>query len=394
MNKIGIIALVCALALGQIARVQVGSVAVTALDIIVGIISIVVLGKYLRDNKQFRGGALVKCIALFFLSGLIGLLLFSLNLSSYELGVSLLYAVRIVVYLGLYFWVKDLANQERKIGINSITWAGVFMLVVGFIQFFYYPNLRNLYYLGWDDHLYRLFSVFLDPNFAGAFFTLYVLFIVDLFRSSKESLMRTFYGCIVAAGVIAIFLTHSRTGLIMLLVGVVIYFLLYVSKKVAIVAITGFLLLLIFTSNTNIEGLNPLRSASSNARVESAQNAVKIIQNYPIFGVGFNSYRYAQIKMGFRQETSRHINHADAGTDNSYLFILATTGIAGGIFFTLFLFRIFQYARIDAQKGNFPARGYLVSLVVVMVGSLFLNIIFYPMILVWLVVQAGLIRSK
>ena len=65
--------------------------------------------------------------------------------------------------------------------------SGSLIVLLGFIQLMFYPALRNLYYLGWDEHLYRMFSTFLDPNFAGAFFVLFTLFVIDMsLRYKKE----------------------------------------------------------------------------------------------------------------------------------------------------------------------------------------------------------------
>lgn len=395
INKIGIIVLSLAFALGQVVRIQLGTVGVTALDIVVGVISLVVLADYFwRSKSVLKFGDISKYILLFLLSGVVSLIFFSHNLSSSEFGVSILYPIRLVLYLGIYFWVKRFSADERKVALYCLTGAGVFILLAGCLQYFYYPYLRNLYYLGWDDHLYRLFSVFLDPNFAGAFFVLYLLFIIDIFKVAKTKIWQVTYFCIAALSVIAIFLTHSRTGLIMLIVGAAVYLLSYSTKKIAMICTIGFFILLIITSNTNIEGLNPFRMASTQARIDSMQNAVKIIARYPVFGVGFNSYRYAQIQMGFRQENILYPSHADAGTDNSYLFVLATTGIVGGVFFFLASFRSVRNLKELAQKNYFPARSLFAGLAAVLVGSFFLNIIFYPMILLWLILQAGLIRSR
>lgn len=392
MKKIIIIVFCIAFALGQFARVQLGDVGITALDIVVFVISLVTLIRVLFKN-QLRGD-IYKYSGLFLISGLLGLVLNSPNLEFHEVIISFLYLIRLILYGSIYFWVRSFTLEERQFTLNLLVGSGIFIVIVGFIQFFYYPDLRNLYYLGWDDHLYRLFSVFFDPNFAGAFLVLFILFLVDLLRHKKDKISQSMYGVIISLSIFAVFLTHSRTGFIMLVVGSLFYLIKYVSKRVAVVVCGVLLLILLITSNTGVEGLNPLRTASSQARVDSAHNAIKIFQSKPIFGVGLNTYRYAQVNMGLRQENLLYTSHADAGTDNSYLFVLATTGIVGGIFFVLFWRKIVMSTLALARVDPFPSRSFVSGLIAILVGSLFLNIIFYPMILLWMVIQAGLIRSK
>jgi len=392
MKKIIIIIFCISFAFGQFARVQLGDVGITALDIVVSVISFVTLIRVLVKKQPH--GDIYKYSGLFLISGLLGLVLNSPNLELPEVIISSLYLIRLILYGGIYFWVRSFTLEERRVAVSSLVGSGIFIVAVGFIQFFYYPDLRNLYYLGWDDHLYRLFSVFFDPNFAGAFLVLFILFLVDLLRHTKDKIVQRMYGVVISLSIFAVFLTHSRTGFIMLVIGSLFYLIKYVSRRTAVVVCGVLLLILLVTSNTAIEGLNPLRAASSQARVDSAHNAVKIFQTKPIFGVGLNSYRYAQIHMGLRKENPLYSTHADAGTDNSYLFVLATTGIIGALFFVLLWRKVLIHAMAVARSDHFPSRGYVSGLVAVLVGSLFLNIIFYPMILLWVVVQAGLIRSK
>lgn len=395
MSNIIIVVFCIAFALGQVARIQMGNIAITALDIVVALIFASTFINYvLRKKVKLTPSISIKYVGLFILSGIVGLLLYSHNLSLSELVVSFLYAIRLVLYLGVYYWVIRLTDDQRKLAFYSLTGAGVFILIAGFLQYYYYPYLRNLYYLGWDDHLYRLFSVFFDPNYAGAFFTVYLLFILDLLRRSETTVSRAVYGAIGLATVVAIFLTHSRTGFIMIAVGVLVYSTLFVSRKMAIISIFVLSILLILTSNSQIEGLNPLRAASSKARIDSASKAIAVIVGNPLFGVGFNSYRYAQVRMGFREGEPLYASHADAGTDNSYLFIIATTGLVGGVFFFLACRQLLRYVTTTARKNHFPGRSVLASLIAVFIGSLFLNVIFYPMIVIWIVVQLGLIRNK
>jgi O-antigen ligase len=122
----------------------------------------------------------------------------------------------------------------------------------------------------------------------------------------------------------------------------------------------------------NIENINLFRAVSSEARIETARNSLIILGKNPLIGVGFNSYKYFQLRYGLRLDNP--ISHADAGSDNSLLFVLATTGIIG---FILYLFLWFRLLKAVSALA-------VASIVGVFVDSMFINSLFYPFIMLWL----------
>lgn len=381
--------------LGQVARIQSGNIGFTLLDISVALVAILWFGyRLLKRKKIFELLLPVKFYLSFVGIGILSLILFSPNLTFYQLGTAFLYTARLLAYSSLYFVAKNVNQKDRDFALGMIPIVGGTIVVLGYIQYLFYPYLRNLYYLGWDDHLYRLFSVFLDPNFAGSYFTLFFFLVLDMVVITKKPLKKLVLMGISLVTLGALFLTYSRTGFIMLFVGSAIYFFTFSSKKIAL-GVLGFLVMIfLLLANTKIEGLNPFRTASISARIESAGNALAIIQQYPLLGVGFNAYRYAQMKLELRQENPPIPSHADAGTDNSYLFVLATTGIIGFSFFAAFWYVCVKQVKQLVKAHVEFSRSLLAALGSVFVGSLFLHILFYPMIVGWLVIHAGLIRRK
>lgn len=381
--------------LGQVARIQIGNVGFTPLDLFLGFTVVSWFGYRLIKRKEtIIFGPAIKLYLVFILVGTLSLIMYAANLNLNQLGTAFLYTVRLLIYSGLYFPVRSLDQKDRQFVLGMLSIVGGGVVALGYIQYFFYPYLRNLYYLGWDDHLYRMFSVFLDPNFAGAFFVLFLLFLLDRFLNKNAVKSQVLTAILAFGTLLAIYLTYSRTGFIMLLVGLGVYLLSFTSRKIAIGVLIGCLVVFTLLANTKIEGLNPFRTASSEARIESAQHAFQIFQKYPLFGVGFNAYRYAQVQMGFREELPQIQSHADASTDVSVLFVLATTGITGGAVFIAFWLDILKKVKFLATKRYYPARSLLAGLLSLMVGSLFINLLFYPMIIVWVVVQGGLIQRK
>ena len=107
---------------------------------------------------------------------------------------------------------KDFKSLVKKL----IIFIGIFIVGLGFIQFLFYQSLRNLFYLGWDEHLYRMFSIFLDPNFAGAFFVLYYfLFVLNILIDSLKinKIFFIFHWSYFTFYLDCNFLTYSRSAL-------------------------------------------------------------------------------------------------------------------------------------------------------------------------------------
>lgn len=359
-------AIVIALPLAEVARLPFNDVAVTLLD--VGVAATVAL--YFLLKRRIPNAHLKKPILIFAATLFISLAVNIPRLNASELLVSSLYLLRWVFYALLFFVVLDLSSFKKRIEQVMII-GGATLVVGGYIQYFLYPDLRNLYYAGWDEHLYRMFSTFLDPNFAGAFFVLYFLFLLNkLFK--KKTLI---FGFISLVTLIAIVLTFSRSAYIMLVIGTVI--LLYLEgKKLFSAGLIGlFLVSIIIFGQLSMwsEGTNLLRTASGEARLDSIRNAFTIFKDHPIFGVGFNSYRYAQRDYGFLNEKKK-IVHSGAGTDNSFLFILATAGIVG------FLAFVYLFFNISLIKDPLV----ISSISALMVNSLFINSLFYPPIMFWM----------
>lgn len=367
--------------LGEIMRIDLNNdIVLKPIDI--GVVLIVILWLIIKFTKRekIKQKAIFIPIFLFTASAFFSLIINSFSLSSIQSFSPLAYLIRWVFYAGIFFVVSDLSKEfNRKISKLLII-IGSLVVGLGYIQYFFYPSLRNLYYLGWDEHMYRMFSVFLDPNFAGSFFVLFFLFLINIIFKKKNIPI----GLLAFLTLGAVFLTFSRSALIMLIVSSSLFFVL-INRKKWIVILLGITLLVLGISSKyfNIENINLFRVVSSQARLETSKTAIRIIGDQPIFGVGFNAYRYALLRYGFRTDKAKVVSHADAGVDNSILFVLATTGIVGFLFYTFMWIRIIKTANALV----------IASVMGLMINSLFLNSLFYTYIMFWLWVIIGLNSS-
>lgn len=375
--------------LGEITRISFGEAAVTLIDITVGLIVFAWL--FLKISRGVKiEGKLFKPIIIFVLVLILSLVVNAEKLNLFQLGISASYILRWILYALIYFVVKDFDLNFKKGLPYLMLGSGALITLGGFVQYFLYPDLRNLYYLGWDEHLYRMFGSFLDPNFAGSFFVLYLLFVFGLFKDFK--IRKYILIPIFTFSLVSILLTFSRAAYVMFLVGV--GGLLIVKEQIKnLLFIIGIFTLSVFLISElafKSEGTNLLRTASGEARIDSVNNAIKIFKDNQILGVGFNSYRYAQKKYGFINEDKKLI-HSAAGTDNSFLFVLASSGVFGLLSFIFLLYKIIDLSKLKIK--NSIAIVFFASVVSLSVNSFFINSLFFPQLMLWIWILAGLTES-
>lgn len=399
-RKLFFLGIFISFALGQFARLQLGQgIAFTLLDITVLFFLVINLVHLFLSKKKEEvvHNKLGRPVLFFTLVCIFSLFVNFPALGLHDGVVAGLYLVRFILYISIVFFVPLFSKKEKKLFISSLLAGMLVAIMLGYIQFIFYPNLGNLFYLGWDDHLYRLFSVFLDPNFASVLFALLSLLILgSLIGPRKDGLAKRFVtGVIFFLVTFAIFLTYSRTGMITLIIGVTILLWIREYRRFLAFCIIFFLVLLVLTSNVKVEGLNPFRTKSTSARVESMRIALAIFSKSPIVGVGFNAYRYAQHRYGFRQNGAWETSHADAGTDTSLLFVLATTGIIGFLSYSYIWYVLLKTTRAVMRKSRdvFSAVVFS-SLIAILASSLFLNTLFYPFVLVFILGMYGVMERN
>jgi O-antigen ligase len=383
--------------IAEVGRVQFANgVAVSVNDIFLSILIIAWLGFHLYKKRKIDKSYLFKPLGLFSLIALISLALNFLNLKFDAWLISFSYLLRWVAYSSLYFIVKEFDTKFKFKTSYVLLVSGFFVVLIGFVQYFLYPNLKNLYYLGWDEHLYRLFSSFLDPNFAGSFFAIYFLFAISFisgFLKKRNWVRFLMVGAAALLALCALYLTYSRSALIMLAVSVVVYLYLINKKKfILLILLLVFSLIFVLPKSFQTEGTNFLRAASSEARVQTAKEALTIIQKNPIYGVGFNTYRFAQNRLGLNGP-NWEVSHGAAGTDNSFLFVLATTGIVGLAAFLWLIYKMFRLGITNLKKNKYSI--VLLSVIAGLIfNSLFVNSFFYVLILEWVWILSGLTEKS
>lgn len=374
---------------GQIGKIDFNNLSFTFFDI--GVIFLVLSWFiYSLINKEIKG-KLILSICLFLLAGVLSLIANLYNFSSTQFLVAFSYLVRFIIFTGVYFVFKDFSRKFNEKIIKYFFLSGIMILAIGYLQFFFYPNLANLSYLGWDMHLYRLFATFLDPNFAGIYFVVILFTGIYLLKKEKNPIYLFF----LSFTFLGIFLTYSRTALVALTISVITFLILSKKKKLFV----GFIFLVILCitlipKSFMSEGTDLFRTTSINERITSMNRGLTIFIDYPLLGVGFNAYRYAQGKYGFIDSQSKVplLDRAGAGVENSFIFVLATTGIIG---FIAYIFLLINFIKLFLQKKSDQYSLIMFSVFIGLIASsLFINSLFYTFIMFWMWMTIGIIESK
>ena len=272
----------------------------------------------------------------------------ALSLSYHLFGshnlIPMLYSGRILFYsLFIIFSFKQLKLWQKVDFLPRWLW---FFLIINFVtffglaQYFLFYDLRALYFLGWDDHLGRLVSTLLDPNFAGFLIGFGLIY----WQSLKTKLSPWIYWSANLIFILALTLTFSRASYLSTLTGLGLTSLLSKSRsaKLAnVVIILGLIGGIIFIPKPPGEGGKLLRSASIKAR---------IVNDLSSLGLPTNFERLKQSKVITHNQSlimqtthSYTINHQlpfhATWPNNLEVFIYHQFGLVGLILFLVILIK-------------------------------------------------------
>ncbi len=321
-------------------------------------------------RRSMAGFHPVRPVGAFALAGIISLLVNIPDVSPDVLWKGLLYLVRWVSYAGVYFAFAG-SKFPKTFLLYGLFFLGTGLAIVGLLQFFFYPDLRNLMYLGWDPHYYRVFSTLFDPNYAGILFVLTLIIGSYLLQNKRD---RWVIGGI-GVNMVALLLTYSRSSYLALLAAIGTWIVLNKKWKVGVIAVLLFLVAVVYLPRPGREALSLDRFDSTASRLSNWSESIRRIAQKPVFGHGFNVLPFLQ------QETSLP-SKAGAGIDNSFLFVGVTTGLVGMIAYGWLLLTL-----IKIKRNLF----FLASFIAILVHSLFVNTLFYPSVMLWMwILTAGI----
>lgn len=378
---------------GQLVRIPLfgPSGSFTISDIFVLILAFTFLLYFFFSKKQIvLPKKLTIPVSIFSLIALSSTVLALNQFSPEEIFVSSLFLFRFLLYFSIVVISLNIVKREKnECWLNIFFAAGTVLLVLGFLQLFFVPNLLFLTPYGWDPHESRIVSSFLDPNFAGIVFVFLAAFSLSkyLYRRNLAMLL------IFLSSSAAILLTFSRSSYLAFLAVLVIIGALKSVKVTSLVILILFLsFLLVPQARGRILGAITL-DETAKARLESWQNAIRVFRNNFLIGVGFNTYRYSQASLGFFENDQNLGGHSGSGSDSSLLLVAATTGVFGLGAFIWILISVWQVIAKSAKR-DFIVLGGLASFVALLVHSQFVNSLFFPQVILLFWFFVGLISLK
>jgi len=332
------------------------------LDIVVGFAFLYTLFSKRKKSIAF------KAFAGFALAAAFSYLVSVFILPASALATGSLYLFRLIAYWFLLDFCVNLTAKNPKVKpliFKSLIVILVALAVFGWIQYFWWPDLTALKYLGWDDHLYRLVGSFLDPGFTSLFLGLGAV----LSLGTGLALPGFF--------VISLAFTYSRAGYLAFLAAMA--FLVGKTKK-AILAILLLGVVVFCLPRPAGQGVNLLRAYSISSRLQNYVETLKIAGQSPVFGVGFNNICF------YKGDAT---SHSCSGADSSLLLILATTGIVGLLIFAYSVRKLFKTIKRGVYFDVFVA-----SVLALGVHSLFVNSLFYPFTMAFFAILISLQTFK
>jgi len=391
LTKLLLVSALASLIPGQLVRITLAVGTVTLSDIFVFATFIVFVAESLAARSLKLPKSITIPAVLFFLSCLASTILAINFFSSVEILVALFFLARFFVYFFLAIITYNLIRQEEIINwLHLLLLIGSIFALSGIIQLALLPDLSFLQVYGWDPHQMRLVSTTLDPNYAGGIACLLAALATSLYLYKK----RIIYMFLAIFFTVTIFLTFSRSSYLALLaaaftIGVI------KSPRVILVILTIFLLVFMSIPQARARILGAFRvDDTASARLQSWQKAIAIFRDNLFFGVGFNTYRYAQANYDFFPTDDTLGGHSGAGSDSSFLFVAATTGILGSVFFLILNLSILKNFAKNS-RSDYLKLASLASFIAILIHTQFVNSFFFPqmMLVFWFIVGLNLSQN-
>lgn len=386
-------------------------------DLLIPVIFVVWCVDKLKNDRQLRLGKVGKMIALFLLVITSTYFLNMLRFDFKEMLTGFTLLGRFGMYVVTALMAFDLMDRDetgdfKKLLIGGMITSMVLIIILGFLQLVFFPSFLELglYLQGWDPHEGRLLSTWFDPNFIAGYLAFILPITLSLFlyyQRLKKTRMASLLLFLSGLGLVALYLTFSRSGYLALVVslGILTFF---KSRKLLLgllfIGILGFSVsarvqdrtLEAVDSAKSFIGLDSQKPLDPTAelRVYSWKFASELIADHPLLGVGYGRYAYEINQRGHGLLS----DHSSGGSDSSLLTIWAQTGIFGLLSYLAigFVASITAIRRIRKKEDfdSYLLLGLLSGFAGLMLHSFFVNSLLYALMMVYLWIGLALMDES
>ncbi len=282
--------------------------------------------------------------------------------------------------IGYFIFAGSLSIFFDKYSVSQ-RWAvvagGLGFVWLGFLQYFLYPDMRQFFSLGWDDHYFRMIGSMLDPNFLGIIMVITLTGLLSLQLRAPKWILHS----LVLITLVAIILTYSRASYLSLIFVLAGFFIFpqinqawkgwLLSSFFILTILSASILTFVMAPKPGGEGVNLQRSSSIDARVNSSKNYLsENTQSWQLFfgsGLFFSNQNSISSMTNvennsspfFFEANSSTPNHAQA-PDSLFLTLLLGTGIIGLVAGIASLILLLKYS---AQRDSFSALAFAAVLI-------------------------------
>lgn len=397
---------------GLLIRIPFGGGGVLLSDILAPLFVLVWLGHLILMERRLPDFKFILPALGFTLVALISWIWGAWDLLLKEQVLSFSYIVRFVSIVFLGWYVLDQNRSELdKILLNLFKIVGV-VVVLGYLQFYVYPDISKFSTVGgFDPHIGRLLGTWMDPNFVGGLLAFLLPIMLGYWYQTENLKVKIYLGGLILLSLYALFLTFSRSAYLASIGGLTIFFLLRDPKIILVgIILAAFGLAsnqraqervgeLIGTMAAVVLRDTDEVDATAKLRVQSWQRSLTLFEKYPVLGIGYNTYRFRGAEEGVVDENF----FSAGGSDSTLLTILVTTGILGFVFFAWFYadlwIRNFVVWRRAQRTKSFLSGGelnlgFVAGWSAILVHSLFVNSLLFPLIFIPIMVVAGALGNQ
>ena len=344
------------------------------------------LGKLITEGKiQVKKTPLDIPIFLYFISSLLSTI-FSIDIHTSLWGYYSRFhggLASTICYIVLYYaFVSNLDQKKTFYSIYALLSSAFLVTFYGILERF---GIDAKYWV--QDVQNRIFSTLGQPNWLGAFIDALIFIPLSLALKAKTNYQKYLSYFVFITFLFCLIFTNSKSALLAFWLGLTVFTILILKnqkpvwKKLKVIWIISLIIYLILgqksyhyikkaplwlsifsqkpitappAAEKDQEILAPFISESSEIRKVVWQGAIKIWQNYPIFGSGLETFAYSYYN--FRPAQHNLLSEWDFlynKAHNEFLNILACQGALGIItylFFTLSF--LWQSLNINKRKNN------------------------------------------